>query len=94
MIYLPCKDTHRAQDVSTAAATSIQVYRSLLCSFALRHNSASEEDVAEMVKVTGFGSMEELIDATVPKSIKRKELMDMGKYTEGFTESGFLSMFK
>jgi glycine dehydrogenase len=47
-----------------------------------------------MVKVTGFGSMEELIDATVPKSIKRKELMDMGKYTEGFTESGFLSMFK
>lgn len=47
-----------------------------------------------MVKVTGFGSMEDLIDATVPKSIKRKELMDMGKYTAGFTESGFLSMFK
>ena len=77
-----------------AAATSIWLYPSLLCSFAFRHNSASEEDVAEMVKVTGFGSMEELIDATVPKSIKRKELMDMGKYTEGFTESGFLSMFK
>jgi glycine dehydrogenase len=77
-----------------AAATGIQIYPSSLCRFAFRHNSASEEDVAEMVKVTGFGSMEELIDATVPKSIKRKELMDMGKYTEGFTESGFLSMFK
>ncbi|DBA67740.1 hypothetical protein WJX79_010544 [Trebouxia sp. C0005] len=62
--------------------------------FAFRHNSASEEEVAEMVKVTGFDSMEDLIEATVPKSIKRKELMDMGKYTEGFTESGFLSMFK
>lgn len=62
--------------------------------FAHRHNSASEEDVAEMVKVTGFGSLDELIDATVPKAIRRKELMDLGKYTKGFTESGFLSMFR
>lgn len=66
----------------------------VLCRFAHRHNSASEEDVAEMVKVTGFGSLDELIDATVPKAIRRKELMDLGKYTKGFTESGFLSMFK
>lgn len=64
------------------------------CRFAFRHNSASEEDVADMVKVTGFGSINELVDATVPKAIRRKELMDMGKYTNGFTESGFLSMFK
>lgn len=47
-----------------------------------------------MVKVTGFGSIEELVDATVPEAIKREEVMDMGKYTDGFTESGFLSMFK
>lgn len=66
----------------------------LACRFAFRHNSASEDDVAEMVKATGFGSIDELIDATVPKAIRRKTLMDMGKYTNGFTESGFLSMFK
>ena len=66
----------------------------LLCRFAFRHNSASEEDVAEMVKATGFGSIDELIEATVPKAIKRKTVMDMGKYTNGYTESGFLSMFK
>ena len=47
-----------------------------------------------MVKITGFGSIEELVDATVPKTIKRKEVMDMGKYTDGYTESGFLAMFK
>ena len=47
-----------------------------------------------MVKVTGFGSIEEFVDATVPKAIKRKEVMDMGRYTDGYTESGFLSMFK
>ena len=47
-----------------------------------------------MVKITGFGSIDELVDATVPKAIKRSEVMDMGKYTNGFTESGFLSMFR
>lgn len=77
-----------------AALPIVPLSPNLLCRFAFRHNSASEEEVAEMVKVTGFDSMEDLIEATVPKSIKRKELMDMGKYTEGFTESGFLSMFK
>lgn len=74
--------------------SSVGLTTELSYRFAFRHNSASEEDVAEMVKVTGFGSIDELVDATVPKAIKRKELMDMGKYTDGYTESGFLSMFK
>lgn len=65
-----------------------------ICRFAFRHNSASEEDVAEMLKITGFGSIEELIDATVPKPIKLDGPMDLGKYTDGFTESDFIAFFK
>lgn len=47
-----------------------------------------------MVKVTGFPSMDALIDATVPAAIRRKDGMPMGKYTSGMTESDFLSYFK
>ena len=64
------------------------------CRFAPRHNSASEADVQEMVKLTNFDSLDALIDATVPTSIRRKELMDLGEYTEGYTESAFLAKFK
>ena len=47
-----------------------------------------------MVKETGFESMDALIDATVPKAIRRADGMDMGKYTAGMTESQFLDYFK
>ena len=47
-----------------------------------------------MVKVTGFGSIEELIDATVPQPIKLDKPMDLGKYNEGYAESDFIAMFK
>jgi glycine dehydrogenase len=47
-----------------------------------------------MVSVTGFGSMDELIDATVPAAIRRPDEMEMGKYTPGMTESDFLEYFK
>ena len=47
-----------------------------------------------MVKVTGFQSMDALIDATVPAAIRRKDGMKMGKYTEGMPESTFLEYFK
>jgi glycine dehydrogenase len=46
-----------------------------------------------MVEVTGFESLDALIDATVPDAIKRQGLMDLGKYTEGYTESEFLEKF-
>ena len=65
-----------------------------LSRFAPRHNSASEADVAEMVKVTKFDSLDALIGATVPESIKLGSLMDLGEYTDGFTESQFLAKFK
>lgn len=47
-----------------------------------------------MVKATGFGSLDALIDATVPKAIVRKDGMNLGKYHEGMTESQFLEYFK
>lgn len=63
--------------------------------FAPRHNSASQSDVDEMVKVTNFDSLDALIEATVPTSIKLGSPMDLGpKYNEGLTESEFLDMFK
>lgn len=64
------------------------------CRFAPRHNSASEAEVKEMVSVTGFESLDALIDATVPEAIRRHDRMDLGKYTEGLTESDFLAKFK
>jgi glycine dehydrogenase len=59
-----------------------------------RHNSTTPEELAAMVQATGFESMDALIDATVPKSIRRSDGMDLGKYTDGMTESQFLDYFK
>ena len=47
-----------------------------------------------MVKACGFESMDELIDATVPAAIRRKERMDIGRFSDGLTEQEFLSTFK
>ena len=47
-----------------------------------------------MVKVCGYDSMDALIDATVPASIRRKEKMDIGRFTDGLTETEFLETFK
>jgi len=47
-----------------------------------------------MVAATGFESLQALMDATVPASIKRKDGMDMKHYTAGMTESQFLEYFK
>lgn len=66
----------------------------LLCRFAPRHNSASEADVNEMVKITKFDSMDALIDATVPSAIRLDSTMDLGEYTNGYTESQFIAKFK
>ncbi|EFJ42017.1 hypothetical protein VOLCADRAFT_107448 [Volvox carteri f. nagariensis] len=62
--------------------------------FKPRHNSGSPAEIDAMVNMTGFSSLDALIDATVPKAIVRKDGMDLGKYHEGMTESQFLSYFK
>lgn len=62
--------------------------------FELRHNSISPAEVASMVKLCGFESLDAMISATVPKPIQRSDGMPLGRYHEGMTESEFLAMFK
>jgi len=62
--------------------------------FATRHICPNAADTAHMVETVGFESMDALIDATVPKSIRLQKPMKLGKYTEALTESEFLAMFK
>ena len=45
-----------------------------------------------MAKYVGFGSMDALVDATVPSDIRRAGSMDMGQWTEALSESEFLSL--
>ena len=64
------------------------------CSFVPRHNSTTGAEIDAMVAATGFKSLDDLIDATVPAAIRRKDGMKMGKYTDAMTESEFLTYFK
>ncbi|MBF2026620.1 MAG: aminomethyl-transferring glycine dehydrogenase [Oscillatoriales cyanobacterium C42_A2020_001] len=41
-------------------------------SFADRHIGPNQQDIAEMLQMLGYGSLEALIDATVPRSIRLK----------------------
>ena len=64
------------------------------CSFVPRHNSGTASEVADMVAVAGFKSVQDLIVATVPKAIVRHDGMPLGKYHDGMCESEFLDYFK
>ena len=44
-----------------------------------RHIGPSPAEMAEMLKVVGAGSLDDLIDQTVPKSIRQAEPLDFGK---------------
>ena len=59
--------------------------------FSLRHNSINKTDKKEMLKLIGVKSLDELIDKTIPDTIKLKKdlLLDSPK-----SESEFLSAFK
>ncbi|XAR69251.1 Glycine dehydrogenase (decarboxylating) [Bertholletia excelsa] len=54
--------------------------------FPRRHNSATPDEQARMAEACGYSSLDSLIDATVPKSI-RLEKMKFSKFDEGLTES-------
>ncbi|XP_027180283.1 glycine dehydrogenase (decarboxylating), mitochondrial [Coffea eugenioides] len=54
--------------------------------FPRRHNSATPEEQIKMVENCGFPSLDSLIDATVPKSI-RLDGMTFSKFDEGLTEA-------
>src|SRR3982750_2222356 len=60
-------------------------------SFVPRHVGPHEKDVAEMVKTLGFSSLDELIDATVPRKIRWREGLNLPK---GLTELEVLTYFR
>jgi glycine dehydrogenase len=59
--------------------------------FRNRHNSIDEQAEKEMLKVIGLNSVEELIDKTIPKSIRLKEELDITRFS---TEQEFLREIK
>ena len=46
-------------------------------SFATRHIGPSPEDVAAMLKTVGYGSVDELMDAAIPESIRWHGTLDL-----------------
>ncbi|KAI4379661.1 hypothetical protein MLD38_005931 [Melastoma candidum] len=61
--------------------------------FPRRHNSATPEDQTNMARSCGFDTLDSLIDATVPKSI-RIDSMKFSKFDEGLTESQMIAHMK
>ena len=61
-------------------------------SFAKRHIGPDESQLAEMLETIGVKSLEELIDETIPKSIRRRKTLNLPsgvseyKYLEGLKE--------
>ncbi|KAL8209872.1 hypothetical protein R6Q57_006604 [Mikania cordata] len=70
---------------SQSRSISIEVLKSS-DTFPRRHNSATPEDQTKMAEFVGFSSLDSLIDATVPKSI-RISSMKFPKFDQGLTES-------
>src|SRR5881394_3604561 len=60
-------------------------------SFVPRHVGPDERDVAEMLKTLGFSSLDQLIDATIPRKIRWREGLDLPK---GLTELEVLTYFR
>ncbi|KAG7029265.1 Glycine dehydrogenase (decarboxylating), mitochondrial, partial [Cucurbita argyrosperma subsp. argyrosperma] len=54
--------------------------------FPRRHNSATPEEQSKMAELCGFESLDSLVAATVPKSI-RLQSMKFSKFDEGLTEN-------
>ena len=60
-------------------------------SFVPRHVGPDERDVAEMLKVVGFASLDALMDATIPAKIRFRGEMDLAN---GMTEAEVLAYFR
>src|SRR2546423_12432854 len=60
-------------------------------SFVPRHVGPDEKDVAGMLKTLGFSSLDELIDATIPRKIRWREGLNLPK---GLTELEVLTYFR
>ncbi|GFP99343.1 glycine dehydrogenase (decarboxylating) mitochondrial [Phtheirospermum japonicum] len=61
--------------------------------FPRRHNSATPEEQSKMSDFVGYNTLDALIDATVPKSIRADE-MELPIFDQGLTESQMLAHMK
>ncbi|KAG6423397.1 hypothetical protein SASPL_113792 [Salvia splendens] len=61
--------------------------------FPRRHNSATPEDQSKMAEFVGFETLDSLIDATVPKSIRARD-MKFSIFDEGLTEAQMIEHMK
>ncbi|CAJ2675229.1 unnamed protein product [Trifolium pratense] len=61
--------------------------------FPRRHNSATPEEQTKMAESVGFDNLDSLVDATVPKSIRLKE-MKFNNFDEGLTEGQMIEHMK
>ncbi|KAF5207586.1 Glycine dehydrogenase (decarboxylating) [Thalictrum thalictroides] len=61
--------------------------------FPRRHNSATLDEQSTMAESVGFSSLDSLIDATVPKSI-RINTMKFSKFDQGLTEGQMIAHMK
>lgn len=61
--------------------------------FPRRHNSATPEEQTKMAELCGFDTLDSLIDATVPKSI-RLDSMKFSKFDGGLTENQMIEHMK
>ena len=59
--------------------------------FARRHNGPQPAEVEKMLKVIGVGSIDELIDKTIPAKIRFKEPLDL---PQGMNEYEYFTMLK
>src|SRR5574343_877036 len=59
--------------------------------FEQRHNGPSNDDVRQMLEVIGVGSLDELIDKTVPTNIRMKDALNVGVPQ---SEAEFLNQLK
>src|ERR1700680_2120849 len=60
-------------------------------SFVPRHVGPDERDVAEMLKMLGFASLDALIDATIPRKIRLRQGLNLPR---GLTELEVLTYFR
>ncbi|KAL5769065.1 hypothetical protein ACOSP7_015621 [Xanthoceras sorbifolium] len=77
---------------SQTRAISVEALKSS-DTFPRRHNSATPEDQTKMSEFCGFDSLNSLVDATVPKSI-RIDSMKFSKFDEGLTEGQMIEHMK
>lgn len=61
--------------------------------FPRRHNSATQDEQSKMTELCGYPTLDALIDATVPKSI-RLPAMELPKFPAGLTESQMVDHMK